>query len=73
MNTEQFKELMKRAGLTKKSFSEIIGTSYNAVNGWGTNNRGYPYWVESWLNLYIDNKECRELKQLLKDTVCKDQ
>jgi len=72
VNTEQFKEMMKSAGLTKKSFSEILGTSYNAVNGWGTNNRGYPYWVESWLNLYIDNKECKELKQLLKDTVCKD-
>ena len=72
MTTEQFKELMKKAELSKKSFSEILGTSYNAVNGWGTNNRGYPYWVQSWLTLYIDNKECKELKQLLKDTVCKD-
>ena len=72
MTTETFKELMNNAGLSKKAFSEILGTSYNAVNGWGTNNRGYPYWVESWLTLYIDNKECKELKQLLKDTVCKD-
>ena len=63
---------MKKAVLNKKEFSELVGTTHNAVNGWGTNNRGYPYWVESWLKLYIDNKECKELKQLLKDTVCKD-
>ena len=70
MEQSQFKELLKQADLNKKTLSEILGTSYNAVNGWGTNNRGYPYWVESWLKLYIENKECRELKQLLKDTVC---
>ena len=73
METETFKELMKRAGLTKKALSEMLGTSYNAVNGWGTNNRGYPYWVESWLSLYIENKECKELKQLLKSAVCPDE
>jgi len=72
VTNDEFKELLKQAGLTKKSFSELLGTSYHAVNGWGTNNRGYPYWVESWLNLYIENKECRELKQLLKDTVCRN-
>jgi hypothetical protein len=70
LEQSQFKELLKQADLNKKTLSEILGTSYNAVNGWGTNNRGYPYWVESWLKLYIENKECRELKQLLKDTVC---
>lgn len=72
MEQSQFKELLKQADLNKKTLSEILGTSYNAVNGWGTNNRGYPYWVESWLKLYIENKECRELKQILKEAL-KDQ
>lgn len=72
MNRDTFKELLKKAGLTKKSFAELLETSYNAVNGWGTNDRGYPYWVESWLTLYIENKDCKELKEIIKTHVCKD-
>jgi len=72
MDSENFKGLLKKAGLTKRTFSEILGTSYNAVNGWGTNGRGYPYWVESWLNLYIENKECKELKEIIRESVCKE-
>ena len=68
MDRDTFKELLRGAGLTKKSFAALLETSYNAVNGWGTNDRGYPYWVESWLNLYIENKNCKELKQLIKDS-----
>jgi hypothetical protein len=71
VTTEKFKTLMKQAGLTKKALSQLLDTSYNTVNGWGTNNRGYPYWVESWLKLYVDNKKCRELKELLQETVGK--
>jgi len=40
---------VNRINSSEEKTSEILGTSYNAVNGWGTNNRGYPYWVESWL------------------------
>jgi len=72
MDSENFKGLLKKAGLTKRTFSEILGTSYNAVNGWGTNGRGYPYWVESWLDLYIENKECKELKEIIRENVCKE-
>jgi len=72
MNRDTFKELLKQAGLTKKSFAELLQTSYNAVNGWGTNDRGYPYWVKSWLTLYIENKECKELKAIIRENVCKD-
>ncbi len=72
MDRDKFKELLKKANLTKKSFAEILDTSYNAVNGWGTNDRGYPYWVSSWLKLYIENKDCKELKSMLKDSgICK--
>ena len=71
MENEEFKILLKNAALTKKSFSELLGVSYNAVNGWGTNGRDYPYWVQSWLELYIENKDCKELKEIIRANVCK--
>ncbi len=72
MDRDRFKTLLKNANLTKKAFSELVGTSYNAVNNWGTNGRDYPYWVESWLSLYIENKECKELKEIIRENVCKE-
>ncbi|EKU12230.1 hypothetical protein [Campylobacter showae] len=53
MDRDEFNELMKRAGLNKKRLAEILETSYQGVNSWGTNGRGYPYWVKSWLINYI--------------------
>ena len=63
-------ELLTRAKLSKKEFAALIGTSAGAVSNWGTANRDIPYWVNSWLTLYIENAQCKELKQLLKETVC---
>ena len=71
MTNEDFKLLLKKANLTKKTFSNLLSISYNAVNGWGTNGRDYPYWVKSWLTLYIENKECKELKEIIRENVCK--
>jgi len=68
MSNEDFKGLMKKANLNKKAFSELLNVSYNAVNGWGTNGRDYPYWVESWLTLYIDNQSFKRLKSAIKDS-----
>jgi len=71
MELSELKGLLKKAGLTKKAFSEIIGMQYNTVNAWGSNN-AIPVWVESWLTLYIENKECKELKEIIKANVCKE-
>jgi len=71
MKLSDFKELLKKAGLTKKAFSEIIGIQYNTVNAWGSNN-AIPLWVNSWLTLYIENKDCKELKEIIKENVCKE-
>jgi DNA-binding transcriptional regulator YiaG len=68
MEKEIFKELLKKANLNKKQFAELLETEYNTVNAWGTNGRNYPYWVESWLRLYIDNKNCKELKSMIKNS-----
>lgn len=72
MDRDTFRELLKKAGLTKKTFAELLETSYSAVNGWGSNDRGYPYWVKSWLTLFIENKECKELKEIIRENVCKE-
>ncbi len=72
MNKELFKKLLKKAHLTKKQFAEILEIPYATANSWGNNGRDYPYWVKSWLNLYIKNKDCEELKEIIKENVCKD-
>ncbi len=73
MNKEIFKELLKQAGLTKKGLSELLQIPYATANSWGNNGRDYPYWVKSWLTLYIENKECKELKEIIRENVCKDE
>ncbi|SFV90179.1 hypothetical protein MNB_SV-4-1295 [hydrothermal vent metagenome] len=72
MEKTLFHDLLKKAGLSKKEFAAMVGTSAGAVSNWGTAGRDIPYWVEPFLNLYIENKECRNLKQILKEAL-KDQ
>lgn len=69
MNNEAFEELLKSAGLSKKDFAELVEMNYNSVTNWNKSDK-IPQWVNSWLKLYIENKGCKELKQLLKETVC---
>ena len=68
-----FNEQLTKAGLSKKEFAAKVGTSGGAVSNWGTANRDIPYWVETWLSLYIENAKCKELKDLLKETVCESE
>ena len=67
MDREEFNEFMKRAGLNKKQLAEILETSYQGVNSWGTNGRGYPYWVKSWLENYEKSTRYEKIKELTKD------
>ncbi len=69
MNKDQFNTLLKRAGLSKKAFAEIASISYNTANNWNDDTKPIPQWVEPFLNLYIENKECRNLKQILKEAL----
>ena len=68
MNKEDFKLLLKKAKLNKKGLSNILGLKYQSVNSWGNNNRAIPYWLESWLNLYIENKRFKQIEEILKDS-----
>ena len=68
MNNQAFEELLKSAGLSKKDFAALVEMNYNSVTNWNKSDK-IPQWVNSWLTLYIENKSCKELKQLLKETV----
>ena len=68
MDKEEFKNLLKKAKLTKSSFSRLLGLKYQSVNTWGNNSRGIPYWVKFWLHLYILNMEYENLKTVLKNS-----
>jgi DNA-binding transcriptional regulator YiaG len=69
MDKTLFKNLLNQAGLSKKEMSEILGITYGTLANWGSS-KEIPYWVESWLNLYIENKHCKELKEIIKEHVC---
>ena len=59
MEYKKFKEILKKNQLTIKKFSELAGISYATCNTWS--NRGaVSAWVESWLTLYIQNKNLKE-------------
>ncbi len=68
-----FKESLKDNGLTLKAFSELSGVKYKTCSMWGKNSNPVDDWVESWLAMYVENREYMMLKRFLKDIVCKDQ
>ena len=69
MDLETFKQLLKEANLNKKSFAEYVNIPYPTVNNWGSSNRPpVPDWVEKFLQLYIKDKKCSQLKDLIKDS-----
>jgi len=73
LNLDEFKALLKKAGFSKKTFSEDVEIALSTVNGWGSANKPpVPFWVEKYLNLYIENKECKELKEIIRENVCKE-
>lgn len=72
MDKNKFNELLQEADLTKKAFSDIFKISQTTVNGWGGADKAIPYWIESWLELYIDKKKFEALKKAIKESgACK--
>ena len=67
MDKNQLNELLSKANLSKKEFATIVGTSPASLSNWGTSGRDIPYWVETWLNLYIENQTYKQLKDKLKE------
>ena len=69
MDREEFNDLLKQAGLNKRELSDLLETTYQGVNNWGTNGRGYPYWVKSWLVNYIKSKTLDTVVEAVKPYV----
>ena len=70
MEYEKFKQTLKEQKLSLKAFSELAGVKYDTCSKWGKDNRPVSDWVESWLSLYIENKDCKELKEIIKEKFC---
>ena len=70
MEYEDFRQILKDQGLTLKAFSQLSGVKYDTCSKWGKDGRPVSDWVESWLNLYIESKECKELKAVIEEAVC---
>ena len=62
MEYKEFKKILKDIGLSVKEFSKLAETSYNTCNTWSRNNK-VPNWVNPFLNLYIENQECKKYKE----------
>lgn len=71
MDKQLFNDLLKTSGLSKKEFGELLGTTGATISNWGNEGREIPYWVESWLSLYIENMQCKKLKEaLMESNIC---
>lgn len=67
MEYEEFKIKLSTAKLKLKQFSELSGVSYGTCVKWGKNNRPVSDWVESWLQLYVENQRLKALEDKMKD------
>jgi len=58
MDFDTFLIKLKEASLSKEEFVELTETNMNTLKGWATGRQGrkVQHWVESWLELYINNK-----------------
>jgi len=68
LKKNKLNEMLKSAGLSKKEFALQADISYNTTNNWNDETKPIPSWVESWLNLYIDNQSFKKLKSAIKDS-----
>lgn len=63
---DEFNQLLEKANLTKKEFSDILGVNYGSVNNWGNRNQAVPYWVKSWLENYIKANDFNKVVEVIK-------
>jgi len=61
MEYKEFKEILKKNNLTIKRFSELANISYATCNNW-SNKGSVSSWVNSWLTLYVENKNLKNDK-----------
>ncbi len=64
MTRQEFTDLLKKAGLSRKEFAAKLDMTYGTVNNWGNLNQSVPYWVETWLNNYIKAQHFDNAKKI---------
>jgi len=69
MDYKEYRKVLKELKITIKDFSLMINTSYGTVAKWGKDGRAVPSWVETWLNLYIENQECKKYKESMQTLI----
>lgn len=72
MNSSYFKDKLLLAGLSNQTFSYLTKIPIRTIENWLTSRKGkegkIPNWVESYLDLYIKNRENEILiKKLYKE------
>lgn len=68
MQLSEFKELLKKASMNKKDFSNIANISYGTVNSWGVEGRAeVPEWVRPFLINYLEVQKLHKIKAILKE------
>ena len=66
MTNDEFKQLLKKAGLNKKKFAEVANISPTTTNMWGSV-RPVPAWVKPFLENYIKAKTLDSVKDVICD------
>ncbi len=56
MERQEFNDLLKQAGLTKKVFGEMVRIEYQTINAWGSSGRVIPAWVRPFLECQSKSK-----------------
>jgi len=68
MKLYEFKELLKKAQMNKKDFSDIVQISYGTVNSWGVEGRAeVPEWVRPFLNNYMEVQKLNKIRDILQE------
>lgn len=66
MDKQQFNDLLKQTGLSKKELAGKLGAAAQTINNWGST-QNIPYWVESWLKNYIEARRYHDAKEIFCD------
>jgi len=65
MTRQELNNMLEKSQMSKEEFSQKVGLKYTSVNNWGSSQE-VPRWVESWLELYVENLQCKKLKEAIK-------
>ena len=70
MNKEKLNKMLNDANISRKELAVKLNCATQTINNWGST-QNIPYWVESWLENFIEKKKFENMKNVLRDSgVC---